>query len=125
MKQIIHTDKAPKALGPYSQAIKANGFVFCSGQIPLNPKTMEIVGSTIEEQTKQVCENLRVVLEEAGSSFDRVVKTTCLLKDLSQFEAFNAVYNEFFGASKPARATFEVARLPKDVLVEIELVALA
>lgn len=120
----INTDKAPEALGPYSQAIEANGMLYCSGQIPLIPGKMEIVKGGIVEQTKQVCENLKAVLEAAGSDLSKVVKTTCLMKDISQFGQFNEIYGSYFGAGKPARATFEVSKLPKDVLIEIECIAL-
>jgi 2-iminobutanoate/2-iminopropanoate deaminase len=119
----IFTDNAPKAIGPYSQAIVLGDLVFCSGQIPLDPKTMEIVGTTIEPQTKQVLENLQAVLKAAGTDLSRVVKTTVFLKNFSDFQSMNAIYEGFFGASKPARSTVEVARLPRDVLVEIECIA--
>lgn len=121
--ETIQTQDAPQAIGPYSQAKKFGNLLFCSGQIPLDPKSMEIVAGGVKEQTKKVCENLRAVLVAAGSDFNKVIKTTCYLKNMGDFQDFNAVYEEFFGASKPARATIEVARLPKDVLVEIELIA--
>lgn len=121
--EIISTTNAPAAIGPYSQAVKAGNLVFLSGQIPLDPKTQTLEAKTIQDQTQQVCLNLKAVLEAAGTNFSKVVKTTCFLKDLSQFNEFNSVYEKFFGETKPARATIEVARLPKDVLVEIELVA--
>lgn len=121
--EIISTTSAPAAIGPYSQALKAGNLVFLSGQIPLDPKTQTVEAKTIQDQTQQVCLNLKAVLEAAGTNFSKVVKTTCFLKDLSQFNEFNSVYEKFFGETKPARATIEVARLPKDVLVEIELVA--
>jgi 2-iminobutanoate/2-iminopropanoate deaminase len=121
----IQTDRAPQAIGPYSQAIKANGFVFASGQIPLDPATMRIVEGGIEEQTARVLDNLMAVLEAAGSSLDRVVKTTVYLADMSEFTAMNEIYARYFGATKPARATVQVARLPRDVKVEIDVVALA
>lgn len=117
------TIHAPKAIGPYSQAVRAGDFLFCSGQIPLSPETQQIVGQDIKEQTKQVCENLKAVLAASQLDFSRVVKTTCYLKDMGTFSAFNEVYETYFGSSKPARATVEVARLPKDVLVEIDLIA--
>ena len=123
-KEIISTQKAPKAIGPYSQAVKANGFIYCSGQIPLDPSTMTIVEGGIAVQTRRVLENLSEVLAAGGSSLDRVVKTTVFLKDMNMFAEMNAVYGEFFKNEPPARATVEVARLPKDVLVEIEVVAL-
>ena len=121
----IQTDRAPQAIGPYSQAIKANGFIFASGQIPLDPATMRIVEGGIEEQTGRVLENLKAVLEAAGSSLDRVVKTTVYLADMNEFAAMNEIYARYFGATKPARATVQVARLPRDVKVEIDVVALA
>jgi 2-iminobutanoate/2-iminopropanoate deaminase len=121
----IQTDRAPQAIGPYSQAIKANGFIFASGQIPLDPATMRIVEGGIEEQTGRVLENLKAVLEAAGSSLDRVVKTTVYLADMGEFAAMNEIYARYFGATKPARATVQVARLPRDVKVEIDVVALA
>jgi 2-iminobutanoate/2-iminopropanoate deaminase len=121
----IQTDRAPQAIGPYSQAIKANGFIFASGQIPLDPATMRIVEGGIEEQTGRVLENLKSVLEAAGSSLDRVVKTTVYLADMGEFAAMNEIYTRYFGATKPARATVQVARLPRDVKVEIDVVALA
>lgn len=123
-KEIISTPKAPQAIGPYSQAVKANGFIFCSGQIPLDPGTMTIVDGGIADQTRRVLQNLSEVLAAGGSSLDRVVKTTVFLKDMNMFAEMNAVYGEFFKNEPPARATVEVARLPKDVLVEIEVVAL-
>ena len=121
----IQTDRAPQAIGPYSQAIKANGFIFASGQIPLDPATMRVVEGGIEEQTARVLENLKVVLDAAGSSLDRVVKTTVYLADMNEFAAMNEIYARYFGATKPARATVQVARLPRDVKVEIDVVALA
>jgi 2-iminobutanoate/2-iminopropanoate deaminase len=124
MKKQVQTDKAPKAIGPYSQAIVANGFVFCSGQIPIDPATGNLLNGTIEEETRQVLKNLGAVLEAAGSSLDDVVKTTVFLKDMDEFAKMNAVYAEFFKAPSPARATVQVARLPRDVKVEVEAVAL-
>jgi 2-iminobutanoate/2-iminopropanoate deaminase len=121
----IQTDHAPQAIGPYSQAIKANGFIFASGQIPLDPATMRIVEGGVEEQAARVLDNLKAVLEAAGSSLDRVVKTTVYLTDMSEFAAMNEIYARYFGATKPARATVQVARLPRDVKVEIDVVALA
>jgi 2-iminobutanoate/2-iminopropanoate deaminase len=121
----IQTDRAPQAIGPYSQAIKANGFIFASGQIPLDPATMRIVEGGIEEQTGRVLDNLKAVLEAAGSSLDRVVKTTVYLADMGEFAAMNEIYARYFDATKPARATVQVARLPRDVKVEIDVVALA
>jgi len=125
MKQEVKTDKAPKAIGPYSQAVIANGFVFCSGQISLDPATGELIAGPIEDQARQVLRNLGAVLEAAGSSFDRVVKTTIFLQDMNDFGKVNQVYAEFFKTPFPARATVQVARLPRDAKVEIEAVALA
>jgi 2-iminobutanoate/2-iminopropanoate deaminase len=121
----IQTDRAPQAIGPYSQAIKTNGFVFASGQIPLDPGTMQIVDGDIRTQTDRVLNNLKAVLEAAGSSIDRVVKTTVFLVDMDDFAEMNEVYATFFGGTKPARSTIQAARLPRDVRVEIEVVALA
>lgn len=121
--ETIATDKAPAALGPYSQAIRANGMIYCSGQIPINPATGAIEAKTIEEQTAQSITNLKNVLEKAGSSLAKVVKTTVFIKDMNDFAALNKVYAELFGDTKPARSCVEVARLPKDVLVEIECIA--
>jgi len=125
MTQTVSTEKAPKALGPYSQAIRAGGFIWCSGQIPINPATNSIEAATIEDQTRQSISNLKNVLEAAGSSLANVVKTTVFIKDMNDFAALNAVYAEMFGDTKPARSCVEVARLPKDVKVEIECVAVA
>ncbi|MBO0469238.1 RidA family protein [Enterococcus sp. DIV0242_7C1] len=119
----IHTEKAPKAIGPYVQGNIINGLLFASGQVPLDPETGEVVGATIEEQTKQVLKNISAILEEAGSDFDHVVKTTCFLKDMNDFVRFNEVYASAFSGKLPARSAVEVARLPKDVLVEIEIIA--
>ncbi len=124
MKKQVQTDKAPKAIGPYSQAIIANGFVFCSGQIPIDPATGNLIDGTIEDETRQVLKNLGAVLEAAGSSYDDVVKTTVFLQDMNDFAKMNAVYAEFFKAPSPARATVQAAGLPKNVKVEIEAIAL-
>lgn len=118
----ISTNDAPGAIGPYSQAVTVNGFLFTSGQIPINPKTDEVEAKTIEEQTKQVCENLKAVLTAAGTSFEKVVKTTCFLAEISDFAAFNGVYGKYF-TSKPARSCVAVKDLPKGVLCEVELIA--
>ena len=123
MIETVSTEKAPKALGPYSQALKAGGFVWCSGQIPINPATGAIEAVTIEDQTRQAIENLSNVLAAAGTSLSSVVKTTVFIKDMNDFAALNVVYAEMFGDTKPARSCVEVARLPKDVKVEIEAVA--
>ncbi len=123
-KQIIRTDRAPKAIGPYEQAIKVGEFVYASGQIPLDPKTGNLVEGEIKVQTRRALENLKAVLEAAGSSLDRVVKTTVFLKNIADFAAMNEVYAEYLGAAKPARSTVAVADLPRGALVEIDLVAL-
>ncbi len=119
----ITTAAAPAAIGPYSQAVVADGLVFCSGQIPLDPATAEVVGCDTASQTRQALKNLEAVLSAAGSSLGQVIKTTVFLQDLGDFAAMNAVYAEAFGGHKPARAAFEVSRLPKDVRVEIEAIA--
>ena len=124
MKREIQTPDAPKAIGPYSQGIVANGFVFCSGQIPLVPETGEILLGSVEDQTRQVLKNLKAILEAAGSSTDRVVKCIVFLQDMNDFQAMNKVYGEFFKPPFPARAAVQVARLPRDAKVEIEATAL-
>ena len=121
--EYVKTELAPQAIGPYSQGVKVNGIVYTSGQIPLTPAG-EVVEGGIEEQTNQVLENLRKVLEEAGSSLQHVIKTTVFIQDMNEFGALNAIYEKHFGEHKPARSTVEVARLPKDVRVEIEAIAL-
>ncbi len=121
--RIIQTDKAPKAIGPYVQGRIANGFLFASGQVPLDPQSGEVVGTTIQEQTTQVIKNIAAILEEAGITADQIVKTTCFLKNMDDFVAFNEVYSTLFNEVLPARSAVEVARLPKDVLVEIEIIA--
>lgn len=118
----IHTDKAPKAIGPYSQAMTVGGLVYTSGQIALDPQTGVLAEKDIRVQTRRVCENLAAVLEAAGSSMELVVKTTCFLKDMGDFAAFNEVYGEYF-VSRPARSCVAVASLPKDALVEVEVIA--
>lgn len=122
-REAVRTDKAPKAIGPYEQAIKVDGMVFTAGQIPLDPKTGNIVEGGITAQTRQVLENLKGVLEAAGSSLERVVKATVFLKNIADFGAMNEVYAEYFGASKPARSTVAVAELPRGALIEIDLIA--
>lgn len=122
MKEVISTDKAPQAIGPYSQAIKSGGLVFCSGQIPLKPNG-SLVEGPIEEQVRQVMLNLQAVLKAAGASFENVVKSTIFLTDLADFERVNQVYDEYFSNEPPARATVQAAALPKGVAVEIEMVA--
>lgn len=123
MGQIIATDKAPGAIGPYSQAVKSGSHVFTAGQIPLDPATGKLVEGDIDAQTERVMLNLQAVLTAAGSSFDRVVKTTCFLVNLDDFAAFNTVYARHFGDAKPARSTVQVAKLPAGALVEVECVA--
>lgn len=124
MKQIISTNKAPAAIGPYNQATAFEKLLFLSGQIPLNPETMEIIDGGVKEQTRQVMENLKAVLEEANSSFNNVLKTTCYLSDMDNFVAFNEIYSEYFGAEDaPARATIAVKTLPKNVFVEVDAIA--
>ncbi len=124
-REAIQTDKAPKAIGPYEQAIKVDGFVFTAGQIPIHPKTGNIVEGGIVPQTRQVLENLKGVLEASGSSLDRVVKATVFLKNITDFAAMNEVYAEYLGGARPARSTVAVADIPRGALVEIDLVALA
>ncbi len=123
MKDVILTTRGPKPIGPYSQAIKCNGFLFVSGQVALDPQTGEFVGADVRQQTERVLENLKGILEAAGASFHQVVKTTVFLKDMNDFAAMNEVYARYFGAAPPARSTVQAARLPKDALVEIELIA--
>jgi 2-iminobutanoate/2-iminopropanoate deaminase len=125
MREIVSTDHGPKAIGPYSQAVKANGFVFISGQIALNPATGQLVEGGISEQTERVLENLRGIVEASGSSMHKAVKVSVFLKDMNEFAAMNEVYARFFPSAPPARSTVEVARLPKDVRIEIDLIALA
>ena len=122
MAETIYTKNAPDAIGPYSQAKKVGGLIFTSGQIAIDPATGNVEAVTIEEQTHQVCKNLKAVLEEAGSGLDKAVKTVCFLKNMSDFGAFNGVYGEYF-SSKPARSCVAVKELPKDVLVEVEVIA--
>ncbi len=124
MIETVATDRGPKAIGPYSQAVRANGFVFLSGQIPIDPKTQQIVDGDAAAQTERVLENLKAVVEAAGSSIQRVVKTTIFLADMNDFAAMNEVYSRYFITHPPARSTVEVARLPKNVRVEIDLIAL-
>ena len=122
MSQVIHTENAPEAIGPYSQAIVASGFVVTSGQIAINPATGRVEATTIEEQTEQVCRNLDAVLKASGSSLDKVVKTVCFLSNMDDFAAFNAVYGKYF-TGKPARSCVAVKTLPKNVLVEVDTIA--
>jgi 2-iminobutanoate/2-iminopropanoate deaminase len=123
MKSVVTTDRGPKPIGPYSQAIKSDGFVYLSGQVALDPKTGELVGADIRQQTERVFENIKGILEAAGGNFHHVVKTTVFLKDMNDFAAMNEVYAGYFTAAPPARSTVQVSRLPKDALVEIEVVA--
>jgi 2-iminobutanoate/2-iminopropanoate deaminase len=123
--EVVQTDNAPKAIGPYEQAIKANGFIYTAGQIPIDPKTGNFVEGDITAQTRQVLKNLKAVLEAGGSSLDRVVKATVFLKNMADFAAMNDVYAQYLGGAKPARSTLAVAELPRGALIEIDLVALA
>jgi 2-iminobutanoate/2-iminopropanoate deaminase len=124
-RESVQTENAPKAIGPYQQAIKANGFIYTAGQIPIDPKTANFVEGDITAQTRQVLENLKAVLEAGGSALDRVVKATVFLKNMADFAAMNEVYAQYLGSAKPARSTVAVAELPRGALVEIDLVALA
>ena len=123
MTEVISTENAPGAIGPYSQAVKAGGFIFCSGQIPIDPATGEFVSAEIAEQTEQVLKNLGAVLAAAGAGLGDVVKTTVFLADMNDFTAMNEVYGRYFDSNKPARATVQAARLPKDARVEIDCIA--
>jgi 2-iminobutanoate/2-iminopropanoate deaminase len=125
MREVISTGDGPKAIGPYSQAIKANGLVFLSGQISLDPSTQQLIAGDVAAQTERVLQNITGILRAAGTSLARVVKTTVFLKSMNDFAAMNEVYGRHFTAEPPARSTVEVARLPKDVLVEIDVIALA
>jgi 2-iminobutanoate/2-iminopropanoate deaminase len=124
VKETISTENAPGAIGPYSQAVKAGSMVYCSGQIPIDPATGEFVSNDVAEQTRQVLKNLGAVLEAAGTNLNNVVKTTVFLADMNDFTAMNEIYAEFFSENKPARATVQAARLPRDARVEIECIAL-
>ena len=124
IRETISTDKAPKAIGPYAQAIKAGEFVYTAGQIPIDPKSGNLIVGGIAEQTRQVLENLKAVLEAAGSSLDKVIKATVFLKNMADFAALNEVYGEYLGKAKPARSTVAVAELPRGALVEIDFVAM-
>jgi 2-iminobutanoate/2-iminopropanoate deaminase len=125
MREVISTKDAPQAIGPYSQAIKANGFVFTSGQIAIDPSTQQVIAGDVATQTERVLRNVSEILEAAGSGLDKVVRSTVFLKDMNDFAAMNQVYGKYFTSAPPARSTVEVARLPKDVLVEIDVIALA
>ena len=123
MRDVILTDRGPKPIGPYSQAIRTNGFLYVSGQVALDPKTGEMVAADIRQQTERVLENVKGILEAAGSNLHHVVKTTVFLKDMNDFAAMNEVYAKHFTSAAPARSTVQVSRLPKDALVEIEVIA--
>ena len=123
MRDIVSTDRGPKPIGPYSQAVKANGLIYVSGQIGLDPKTGEMVAGGIAEQTDRAMNNLKGIVEASGSKLSHAVKTTIYLKDMNDFAAMNEVYGKFFSAAPPARSTVQVARLPKDALVEIDIIA--
>jgi 2-iminobutanoate/2-iminopropanoate deaminase len=124
MREVISTNDAPQAIGPYSQAIKANGFVFASGQIAIDPATQQLIGGDVAAQTDRVLKNVSSILQAAGTGLEKVVRATVFLKNMSEFPAMNEVYGRYFSASPPARSTVEAARLPKDVLVEIDVIAL-
>ena len=123
MKKIINTSNAPKAIGPYSQAVEANGMLFISGQVPIDPATGKIIEGEIKEQTEQVMKNIEAILLEAGYSFDDVIKSTCLLSDMENFAAMNEVYGKYYPSNPPARAAYGVVKLPLGVMIEIETIA--
>jgi 2-iminobutanoate/2-iminopropanoate deaminase len=125
MREVVSTKDAPQAIGPYSQAIKANGFVFVSGQVAIDPATQQVIGGDVAAQTDRVLKNLSEILEASGSGLGRVVRSTVFLKNMSEFTAMNEVYGKYFSSAPPARSTVEVSRLPKDVLVEIDVIALS
>ncbi len=125
MKEVISTEKGPKAIGPYSQAIRANGFIHTAGQIPFDPSTGQLIQGDVAQQTARVMENLKAIVEAAGSSLEKAVKATVYLKDMNDFAVMNEVYGRYFAKIPPARSTVEVSRLPRDVLVEIDLIVLA
>ena len=124
MKTIISTDKAPQAIGPYSQAVEVNGMIYTSGMIPINPADGTLVTGSVEEQAEQALKNLKALIEESGSSIDKVIKTTVFIKDMNDFVKINEVYSRYFTDNYPSRSCVEVARLPKDVLIEIEAIAI-
>ena len=124
MKEVVTTEKGPRAIGPYSQAIKANGFVFASGQIAIDPATQQLIGGDVAAQTDRVLKNVSSILQAAGSGLEKVVRSTVFLKNMNDFAAMNQVYGKYFSSAPPARSTVEVARLPKDVLVKIDVIAL-
>lgn len=123
MKEIVNTDRGPKPIGPYSQGVKANGLLYLSGQVALDPKTNEMMAGDIRQQTERTLENIKGILEGGGSNLHHVIKTTVFLKDMNEFAQMNEVYGRYFTAAPPARSTVQVARLPKDALVEIEVIA--
>lgn len=125
MREVISTNDGPKAIGPYSQAIKANGFVFISGQVAIDPANQQVISGDVSAQTDRVLKNLSGILKAAGSSLEKVVRSTVFLKNMGDFAAMNEIYGKYFTSAPPARSTVEVARLPKDVLVEIDVIALA
>ncbi len=125
MREIISTPDAPKAIGPYSQAIRANGLIFVSGQVAIDPATQQVIEGDVAMQTERVMKNLSAILGSAGSQLDKVLRSTVFLKSMNDFTAMNAVYGKYFSSAPPARSTVEVSRLPKDVLVEIDVIALA
>jgi 2-iminobutanoate/2-iminopropanoate deaminase len=125
MREVISTEEGPQAIGPYSQAIRANGFVFVSGQVAIDPATQQVISGDVAVQTDRVLNNLAAILKAAGSGLEKVVRSTVFLKNMSDFSAMNEVYGRYFSSTPPARSTVEVARLPKDVLVEIDVIALA
>jgi len=125
MKEAVHTDRAPNPIGPYSQGIRANGFIFLAGQVALDPKRGELIGGDVRQQTERTLENLKGVLEAAGANLNHVVKVTIFLKNMGDFAGMNEIYARYFPKLPPARSTVEVARLPKDALVEIELIAVS
>jgi 2-iminobutanoate/2-iminopropanoate deaminase len=125
MRDVISTKDAPQAIGPYSQAIRANGFVFISGQVAIDPATQQVISGDVSAQTQRVLQNLSAILKAAGTGLEKVVRTTVFLKNMGDFAAMNAVYATYFTSAPPARSTVEAARLPKDVLVEIDVIALA
>src|ERR1700686_4811811 len=124
MREVVSTKEAPQAIGPYSQAIKANGFVFVSGQVAIDPSSQQVIAGDVAAQTERVLRNLSEILEAAGSGLGKVVRCTVFLKDMNHFAAMNQIYGKYFSSTPPARSTVEVARLPKDVLVEIDVIAL-
>jgi 2-iminobutanoate/2-iminopropanoate deaminase len=125
MREVISTKDGPQAIGPYSQAIKANGFLFVSGQVAIDPATQQVISGEVAAQTERVMKNLSAILEAAGSGLEKVVRSTVFLKNMGDFAAMNGVYGRYFASAPPARSTVEVARLPKDMLVEIDVIALA